>query len=133
MPVQLHVGWSQKIGEPNYGSRGASVSMTIELEPASIENPREFEAHIKKLFQLARKSVHTELCQQTNGYDTPSNGRSKDATPLPATQSQLRALKAISSRRAINLMPHLSRFGVRSPDRLTKQDASTLIDELNSV
>ena len=34
MPVTLNVGYSRKIGEPNYGSRGASVNLQIEREAA---------------------------------------------------------------------------------------------------
>ncbi|MGZ0174755.1 MAG: hypothetical protein ACKVHE_35095 [Planctomycetales bacterium] len=31
MPMKLNVGLSRKIGEPNFGSRGASVNLELEL------------------------------------------------------------------------------------------------------
>ncbi len=30
--IKLNAGFSRKVGEPNYGSRGASVNVELELE-----------------------------------------------------------------------------------------------------
>ncbi len=37
MPMKLNVGLSRKVGEPNYGSRGASVNLELELDAALVE------------------------------------------------------------------------------------------------
>jgi hypothetical protein len=37
MPLKLNVGLSRKIGEENYGSRGASVNLELELDAGCIQ------------------------------------------------------------------------------------------------
>ena len=42
MPMTLNVGLSRKVGEANYGSRGASVNFAVELEASLIREPDEY-------------------------------------------------------------------------------------------
>ena len=54
-------------------------------------------------------------------------------SPRPATASQVRALRAICSRRKIDLVGLLrERFGISTADELGIRQASNLIDELKS-
>jgi len=54
-------------------------------------------------------------------------------SPRPATASQLRAIRAIASRRRIDLLGLLrERFGLQTADSLGIRQASDLIDELKS-
>ena len=39
MPLKLNVGLNRKVGEPNYGSRGASINLELELDSAVIDSP----------------------------------------------------------------------------------------------
>ena len=41
MPMTLNVGLSRKVGEPNYGSRGASVNLELELDNSLVEQPEQ--------------------------------------------------------------------------------------------
>ncbi len=72
----------------------------------------------------------------TNGADTYPANRAvfHDApSPRPATASQVRAIRAICSRRKIDLLSLLrERFGLTTADELGIRQASNLIDELKS-
>ncbi len=38
--LKLNAGFSRKVDEPNYGSRGASVNVELELESGLVGDPR---------------------------------------------------------------------------------------------
>jgi hypothetical protein len=61
MPMKLNVGLSRKVGEPNYGSRGASVNLELELDNSLVEQPERLRDRIRQLYQLAKASVDEEL------------------------------------------------------------------------
>ena len=64
---------------------------------------------------------------------TPSQRIQSQASPRPATASQVKAIRAIASRRRIDLVGLLrERFGLQTADELGIRDASNLIDELKS-
>ena len=159
MPLKLNVGLSRKIGEANYGSRGASVNLELELDSAIVGEPERLQDRIRQMFQLAKQSIDEELHiavdspsasppkSNTNANNsdnnrhsqsrssTNGNGHSRGSRPSntpPATASQVRALHAIANRQSLNLenVVH-DRFGVGNPTALTIAQASELIDELN--
>jgi hypothetical protein len=72
----------------------------------------------------------------TNCADTQATNRAvfRDApSPRPATASQVKAIRAIASRRKIDLVGLLrERFGLTTADELGIRQASNLIDELKS-
>lgn len=131
MPVTLNVGYSRKIGEPNYGSRGASVSLQIEKE-LSLEDRDLVSEQIGELFGLARAAVEAELSREdaVPAVQRPVNGH----TPPPLiTPNQLQAIRSLSQRKQVNLKAVLqSQCGASSLEQLTRQQASRLISELNS-
>jgi hypothetical protein len=80
----------------------------------------------------------------TNGADTYGTNRAEQPvtnravfrhqpSPRPATASQVRAIRAICSRRKIDLLSLLrERYGLTTADELGIRQASNLIDELKS-
>jgi hypothetical protein len=63
----------------------------------------------------------------------PSQRIQTQPSPRPATASQVKAIRAIASRRRIDLVGLLrERFGLQTADELGIRDASNLIDELKS-
>ena len=138
MPLKLNVGLSRKIGEENYGSRGASVNVEMELESALTAQPDKLQDRIRQLFSLVRASLAEELKNGGNGSGKPAtrNGQptyQSSNPPRAATQSQLKAIMAIAKRLRINVAQLArDRYQVGRPEDLTLQQASALIDELKN-
>ena len=91
--LKLNVGFNRKVGESNYGSRGASVNLELEAESGLASDPEKLRERIRFLFALAKASVEEELHGQAgNGRSTHGNdhGQRRDAT-RKATASQGRA------------------------------------------
>ena len=135
--LKLNAGFSRKVGEPNYGSRGASVNVELELESNLIGDPDGLMARIKSLFDLARRSVDEELNGDgskqavARSQTAPDNGQRQGRS---ATASQVRAIKAICNRQGVNPEQLANeRFRVSDLEELTIREASSLIDELKSA
>lgn len=133
MPLKLNVGLSRKVGEPNFGSRGASVNLELELDSAIVGDPERLQERIRQMFGLAQQSINEELhgvsgaapasppaasgngngAGDSNRRHTPprstsngnghSRGQQRGSTIPPATASQVRALHAIADRQGLNL------------------------------
>lgn len=141
--LKIQVGISKKVGEANYGSRGASVNLELELDSSLVGDADRLKERIRHLFGLAKASVDEELAASTgqpaaNGNGSAgndhaaakSNGRRRDGTRA-ATASQVRALNAIADRRKLDLSAVLvERFQIHDAAGLTITEASNLIDEL---
>jgi len=75
--------------------------------------------------RITTNSAEQPVTKRAVFHDAPS--------PRPATASQVRAIKAICSRRKIDLLSLLrERFGLTTADELGIRQASNLIDELKS-
>jgi hypothetical protein len=153
MPLRVNVGLSRKIGEPNYGSRGASVNIEAELDTALVSDPARLKDHVKHLFGLVRTTLAEEL---NNNHAAPQatptpkstapNGTASAPRPVPngsppaqrsgtrmATAAQAKALWAISRQSGIDLRTVLrEQFSVGRPEELSMSQASTLIDDLKA-
>ena len=147
--LKLNVGFTKKVGEANYGSRGAAVNLELELDSSLVGDADRLKERIRQLFGLAKTSVEEELAAAAaqpagngngnraastassgNDHGGKSNGRRRDGTRA-ATASQVRALNAIADRRRLDLNALLAeRFQIDDPAGLTITEASGLIDEL---
>jgi len=149
MPVKLNIGLSRKVGEANFGSRGASVNLEVELDSGIISDQQRFQERVRALYAQARQSINAELdlpsegaaieqpVVQRNGHASAHNGNGNGSGSQSrqeggsATQSQVRAIFAIARRNRLdpkNLV--LKRFGLDRPEDLSIRDASSLIDDL---
>ena len=137
MPIKLNCGLSRKVADQNYGSRGASINVEVEVESSLAGNPTALKDRIKRIFGLVRDSLNEELNGASNGQARPNgastgDGNGQKAPVRAATQSQVRAIAAIAKRLRINLDELLGqRFQVKRAQELSIKQASQLIDELN--
>ena len=138
--LKLNTGFSRKIGEPNFGSRGASVHVELEVESNLINDPEALAGRIRSLFDLARRSVDEELNgdRQGNGKQPgadsrrPDNGNNRERVRY-ATASQVRAIRAIAQKQQIDPDRLANRrFQANNLEQLTLREASSLIDELKA-
>ena len=144
MAVTITVGFSRKVGEPNYSSRGASLHMEVELDRSALDDPERFRAEVEGIFERAREAVDQELRQETSP-SSESGGPSGDPSdaehqngsrtaPRPVTPNQMRAIQTIARYRPVVLSQLLhSCFGGRTLEELSIVEASSLIDQLKSM
>ena len=147
MPLKLTVGLARKVGQPNYGSLGASCGVEVELENSLLGgDPDAFRARVRDAFVACRRAVDDELerlqatpdGKRTDGdpEHSGSNGtiREDSRARRPATPRQLRTIVAIARRQRANLESLLRiEFGVASPEELSLAEASRLIDGLRAA
>ena len=57
MSLKASIGFSRKIGEPHFSSRGASVHLELELDTTLLEQPTRLLERIHDAFELARTAV----------------------------------------------------------------------------
>ena len=78
MPLKTNIGVSRKVSDNQYGSRGASVNLEVELDSTLINDPRRFHERIRQCFRLAQQAIDDELNRQqgnsTTNHATNGNG-----------------------------------------------------------
>ncbi|HQX49954.1 MAG TPA: hypothetical protein PLY87_01170 [Planctomycetaceae bacterium] len=169
MPVKLNIGLSRKVGEANYGSRGASINLEVELDNGLLGDPGQLRDRVRDLYMLARQSVDDELqrpadagggehahvngnghARHNNGHSSGNgnghsqnngqnnghangNGQQPRMEVARATQSQIRAIFAITKRQGLDANVLIrDRYRIHRMDDLSIREASALIDELKS-
>ena len=153
--LKLNAGLSRKIGQPDYGSRGAMVNVEIELPADVLRDPEKLRRQVRGCFETLRAAVDEELgvTPGTNGGDPQeerwrptgdvrrngsTNGRvvnghgdgyaANGRGGLPCTEKQVRALHAFSRRAGVELAAELRRLGVTTAEELSRRQASEAID-----
>ena len=134
MPLKLNIAMSRKVGEPNYGSRGATVGLELEVDSSLVNEPKQLHERIARLFRLAKESIDDELgCRPLNDqHDGLANGNSGRASGTrPATANQIRAIRAIADRQNVDAIEEVrGRFHLERLEDLSLDQASQLIDAI---
>ena len=86
MPLKTNVGVSRKVSDNQYGSRGASVNLEVELDSSLIQEPERFHDRIRQVFRLAQQAIDEELNrQQGNGTTShTTNGATNGNAAQPS-------------------------------------------------
>ena len=141
MPVRINVGVAKKVGQPNFGSAGATCNVEFELDGGFDNGSTEsFQDAVRRAYLACRQAVEAELTTQSQvggQHQSPATNRVANQTnpgtqTRGATTSQVRAIHAIANRNGVALAGVLSQFNVTRPDDLSIRDASSLIDQLKN-
>ncbi|MFH5806827.1 hypothetical protein [Alienimonas sp. DA493] len=147
--LKLNVGLSRKVGQPDYGSKGAMVNVEVELTADLLKDHERLRRQVRGIFGVIRDTVDGELgvatgrsgggrltgppstggppSDRSTGNGHAANGRGS----LPCTEKQVRALHAFSRRAGVELAEELRRrFGLTTAEELSRRQASEAIDRL---
>ncbi len=143
MSLRLEVSFNRKLGEPNFGSRGAGLTLSVEAEASLIDRPDALRARVAELYSEVRRAVDREL-QLGAGVTRETNATERtdvlepEPSPFvtnetrPATDEQVRAIFAIGRRTGRNLYRICrERFGKAQPRELSSDEAGQLLDEID--
>jgi hypothetical protein len=163
MPTKINCGLSKKIGQPNYGSLGASCHVEFEIEGSLLQTDlMVFHRHVRNIFVACQEAVNDELARHqhpdisgtfiANGRTTgesaagTSNGNVlSDSRHLHgngvngqrASQRQIEYIHQLVRQIPGLSVPRLEKFVQRVFDKpiadLTSLDASGLIDTLKAI
>jgi len=156
MAVQVSVGLQKKVGLPEFGSYCASCHVEFEVDRGLFERDLDgFHQKVSDAFVACKQAVNDQLAlanesatktdiqdevkpardvQSSNGKSNGhagSNGHSQRPVTGTVTQSQLRAIHAISRRSSLDAASLLKeRFKADRFESLSIREASELIDQL---
>jgi hypothetical protein len=146
MSLKINVGLAKKIGQPDFGSFGATCNVEFELDGGFDNGSTEhFQNAVRRAYLACRQAVEAEIATTKVGANGVGGQHAEPVNRVGnhtnngggnvrnATSSQVRAIFAIANRNRVDLSGLLSsRFGVARPDDLSIGDASSLIDELKT-
>ena len=145
--IKLSVGACKKITDGNYGSRGGNVNIEVEVDSSLVGDSAKLQAHIRYLFELARRSLTEELqannvpaCvdephQQRDVVSSNGNGAGHSVSVVPvryASEKQLALIQGLLRKSKIPYQPLLGECKVGSFNELTVQQASRMIESLKA-
>lgn len=137
MPAKLNVGASRKIVDSQFGSRGASVYLEVELDHNIVLEPAKLHERIRQLFSLVQHSLNEELQRGQTAISPEASNATKakpNGQPRHATTAQVRAIYSIAKQQSADLADGLhQRYGVDRPEDLTVKQASAVIDSLKAA
>lgn len=137
---KLNVGVNKKVGRPNYGSHGASVTVEAEESGDVLQDPEILRRRARELFAAARAAVDEELADVIE-VELRAEAAEVEEESLPsprfaqrrATPRQVRALELLAERCRADLL-NLAKYYFRVDDvaQLTRRQASMLIRRLQA-
>ncbi|HEV3301721.1 MAG TPA: hypothetical protein VG055_18855 [Planctomycetaceae bacterium] len=157
MPVTINVGYSEKLGQPDFGSIGASCHIECELDGRLVfESPDAFQEKVRELYAACSNAAKEELGRQRTRSEVssiPRNGSPKSGGAVPGATGKPSpnggAASHRASKRQMDFLEQLARqipqVGIRRLESLAQRvcnkpiaelssfDASSLIDTLKAI
>jgi hypothetical protein len=148
MPLKVSVGVSKKIGQPDYGSLGASCHVEVELDASLLQNDLEgFQRHVRSVYTACHQAVQDELARNQNRTDSATTASQETASGNGhrngAAGGQLASQRQLDYAR--QLAGQVKGLGVRQLEPLSQTmhgkplaglsslEASSLIDMLKAI
>jgi hypothetical protein len=148
MAVKLNIGVSRKIGQPNYGSRQASIGLEVEVDSGMLASPEALQEKVRLLYRFADQAVEDELNQHSEGLlheeprataavnsndDCETEEASIEQPVRGLTENQMRAIYALARKHRLSAAQLVrERFKLQHVEDMDIRQASRLIDELKS-
>ena len=139
MPIKANVSFTQKLGQPDFGSVGAGCSIEVELDSTLLsKDPAQLQEQLVVAYLTCRQAVQQQLTPFESSVSVlarvPTHSNTNGQRPSrPATRSQQRALWAICNHHGLNLEAVCrDEFDVSTADCLSISQASSLIDKLKN-
>ena len=136
--IRLNCGISRKVGQANFGSRGGSINLEVELADLDHDKLRD---SIHRLFNLAKQSLEEELgAEGQEVHDKPVVQVTAQATGQ-TLQEAVSAQGKLVTGKQLSFLQNLARTQRRNlekecmdefetyPERLNVKQASTLIEK----
>ena len=157
MPLNLNVGVVRKLGQPDFGSLGASCSVQVELPHDLVFNDLEaFHRQVRNAYAACAQAVNDELARHQqaanpvapNGHAANGNGSHMNRCNGQHANGNGRTATTISEKQlsyARQLAKSIQGLGIRGLENLAQRmynkplvalttlDASGLIDSLKAV
>ncbi len=141
MAMKINVGLQKKVGQPNYGSLGASCQIEFEMDSTILESNMDgFHDRVNGAFLACRQAVNLQLRQQESERAVESTTSIQKQLPErrpesqrsgTVTPNQLKAIYGMARRQRIDPQKLVhERFDRYVPEDLTIREASDLLDEL---
>jgi hypothetical protein len=139
--LKLNVGLNRKVGEPNYGSRGGSVNMEVELDNTLMQEPERLRETVSRLFAMVRQSLEQELVADSDsnrsGLEEGPSVRIEKQTLQEAitaqaklvTGKQLNFLQTLARSQRRDLQKEVLEAYETFPEKLSSKQASDLISK----
>ncbi len=82
MPMTVKVGLAKKVGQPDFGSLGASCDIELEVDGGLLFNDLDgLQQKVRAAYTACRRAVDDELASQTGSPSTALNSHSADHVP----------------------------------------------------